>query len=178
MTILRVLRDWDEDAAVLRRKARKVKRADGEMKALLADLVETMRENKGVGLAAPQVGRDLRAIVIEYPEDDEQEDSPLVLYQLLNPEILKQRGELEDQEGCLSLPGLLADVKRAEHITVCGLDAEGQEIRIKAHGWLARIFQHEIDHTRGVLMLDRATQVYSVETDEEGQTVITPLAPA
>ena len=178
MTVLRVLRDWDEDAAVLRRQARKVKQVDGQVQKLLAEMVETMRDNKGVGLAAPQVGHDLQAIVIEYPEDDEQEDSPLVLYQLLNPEILKQRGETEDQEGCLSLPGLLADVKRAEHVTVRGLDAEGQQIRIKAHGWLARIFQHEIDHTRGVLMLDRATQVYRVETDEEGQTVITPLVPA
>ena len=176
MTILRVVRDWDEEAEVLHRKARKVRQVDGSIQELLADMVETMRESKGVGLAAPQVGRSLRAIVVEYPEDDQVEDSPLALYRLLNPEILRQKGEIEDQEGCLSLPGLLADVKRAEHVTVRGLDVQGQEVRIKASGWLARIFQHEIDHTRGVMMLDRATQVYRVETDEEGETVLTPLA--
>lgn len=177
MTLLRVLRDWDAEAEVLHRKARKIKRVDGSIQKLLADMVETMRASQGIGLAAPQVGRSLRAIVIEYPEDDQAEDSPLVLYQLLNPEILKQKGEIEDQEGCLSLPGLLADVKRATHVTVRGLNAEGREVRIKASGWLARIFQHEIDHTHGVMMLERATQVYKVETDAEGETVLTPLAP-
>ncbi len=175
MTILRVLRDWDEEADMLHRKAHRVRRVDGAIRTLLADMVETMRASKGVGLAAPQVGRSLRAIVVEYPEDDQAADSPLAMYQLLNPEILKRKGEIEDQEGCLSLPGLLADVKRAEHVTVRGLDAQGQEVRIKATGWLARIFQHEIDHTHGVMMLDRATQVYKVETDAEGETTLTPL---
>lgn len=175
MTVLRVLRDWDEDAEVLHTKARKVKQVNEPIRALLADMVETMRESKGVGLAAPQIGQNLQAIVIEYPEDDQVEDSPLVLYQILNPEILKQKGKVEDQEGCLSLPGLLADVERAEQVTVRGLDAQGQEIRVKASGWLARIFQHEIDHTRGVMMVDNAIQVYKVEADEEGQTVLIPL---
>ncbi len=176
MAILRVLRDWDKDADVLHRRARKVRQVDGSIRRLLADMVETMRDSQGVGLAAPQVGRSVRAIVIEYPEDDQVEDSPLVLYQLLNPEILKQKGTVEDQEGCLSLPGLLADVQRAEQVTVRGLDAQGQEVRIKAAGWLARIFQHEIDHTHGVMMLERATRVYRVETAADGETVLTPLA--
>lgn len=175
MTVLRVLRDWDEDAEILHRKARKVKQFDEALQKTLTNMVETMRDSKGVGLAAPQVGQNLQAIVIEYPEDDQVEDSPLVLYQLLNPEILKQKGKIEDQEGCLSLPGLLADVERAEHVTVRGQDALGQEVRVKASGWLARIFQHEIDHTHGVMMVDKATQVYKVEEDEEGQTVVTPL---
>lgn len=178
MAVLRVLREWDADAGVLRRPARKVRKVDSATRRLLADMVETMRDSQGVGLAAPQVGKGVQAIVIEFSEEEGSEEAPPTLYQLCNPEIVRRRGEVEDQEGCLSLPGLLADVKRAEQVTVKGLDPQGREVRVKARGWLARIFQHEIDHTRGVLMLDRATRVYKVEQDEEGRTVLIPTSDA
>ena len=101
---------------MLRRKARKVKRVDGQMKTLLADMVETMRESKGVGLAAPQVGRDLRAVVVEYPEDDEQEDrSASTVSAAQSRDSQAARGTRRPGR-MLELTRLLADVKRAEHI--------------------------------------------------------------
>ncbi len=176
MAVLRILCDWDEGAAVLHRRARKIRTVDSTVRALLDDMTETMREAKGVGLAAPQIGQSLQAVVIEYPEDDTDPDSALILYQIVNPEIVRRQGLVEGQEGCLSLPGLLADVERAQSITVKGLDRHGKAIRIKAHGWLARILQHEIDHLQGILMLDQATQIYKAETQEDGSVLLTPLA--
>lgn len=176
MAVLRIVGYQDEDAAVLYQRARKVRQVDAALCRLLDDMVDTMRGAGGVGLAAPQVGVDLRAVVVEYPEDDSDPESPLILYQILNPEIVRQRGQIEDQEGCLSLPGLLADVDRAVHVTVKGLDRQGAPIRLKLSGWLARIFQHEIDHTMGILMLERASRIYRVEAQEDGSPVLVPVA--
>ncbi len=148
---------------VLRRKARKVTEFGPELQKLIDDMVETMREAPGVGLAAPQVGESIRLIVIEYG-DEEDEDAPKKLYTILNPEIVRASTEVEmGNEGCLSIPGLVGDVERNLSITVKGLNRRGQPTRIKASGWLARIFQHEIDHLDGVLFVDRAKQVYKVE---------------
>jgi peptide deformylase len=148
---------------VLRKKARKVADFGPELQTLLDDMVETMREAPGVGLAAPQVNVPLRVIVVEYGED-EDEDIPPKLYQVVNPEIIRVSTETEPgTEGCLSIPGIVGDVDRALSITVKGQNRRGQLIRIKANGWMARIFQHEIDHLDGVLFTDRAKKVWKAE---------------
>lgn len=153
-------------APVLRRKARKVTDFGPDLQNLLDDMVETMRLAPGVGLAAPQVDVPLRTIVVEYG-DEEDEDVPPKLYLVVNPEIVRISDETEvGTEGCLSIPGIVGDVDRSLAITVKGLNRRGQPIRIKAKGWLARIFQHEIDHLDGVLFTDRAERVWK----NEGQT--------
>lgn len=175
MAVLDILQDWREDASLLHRKTVRIRKVDGRLRRLLNDMVETMREADGVGLAAPQVGRNLSALVIEYADTDEDPDAVPELFKVLNPQIVRARGEVEGREGCLSVPGFLADVDRAERITVKGMDVDGKAIRIKADGWLARIFQHEIDHLNGILMLDRANRLYKVEEGEDGEPVVTPI---
>jgi peptide deformylase len=130
-------------------------------------MIETMRQAPGVGLAAPQVGIPERLIVVEYPEDDEQEGSPKKLYVVVNPEIKKASSETEMAlEACLSIPGLQGEVERALEVTVKGRTRRGQLQTIKAKGWLARIFQHEIDHIEGIVYTDRATKVWQPAPDE------------
>jgi peptide deformylase len=130
-------------------------------------MIETLREAPGVGLAAPQVGISDRVIVVEYPEDDEQEDAPRKLFVVINPEIKEISAETESGiEGCLSIPSLHGDVERALAVTVKGLTRHGQPFKIKAKGWLARIFQHEIDHINGVVFTDRATKVWRPAPEE------------
>lgn len=153
---------------VLRRKARKITSFDNDLQQLVDDMVETMRQAPGVGLAAPQVGLSQRLIVVEYDEDDQIEDSPRKLYVVTNPEIIKTSDETEmGIEGCLSVPGLVGEVERNLEIVVRGQNRRGQPVKIKAKGWLARIFQHEIDHLDGVLYTDRATQVWKPSPEEE-----------
>jgi peptide deformylase len=148
---------------ILRRKARKVTEFGPELQTLLDDMVETMRVAPGVGLAAPQINIPLRVIVVEYG-DEEDEKVPPKLYQVVNPEITRISTETEvGTEGCLSIPGIVGDVERSLAITVKGLNRRGQPVRIKADGWLARIFQHEIDHLDGVLFVDRAEKVWKFE---------------
>ena len=152
---------------ILRRKARTVTSFDSELQSLVEDMIETLREAPGVGLAAPQVGISDRLIVVEYPEDDEQEDAPKKLYIVVNPEIKDMSTETEmGIEGCLSIPGLHGEVDRALAVTVKGLTRHGQPVRIKAKGWLARIFQHEIDHINGVVFSDRAAKVWKPAPEE------------
>ncbi len=155
---------------VLRRKARKVTEFGPELQKLLDDMVETMREAPGVGLAAPQVDIPLRVITVEYG-DDEDETVPKKLFTLINPEIARASTEVEmGTEGCLSLPGLVGDVERPVSVTVKAYNRHGQPTKIKANGWLARIFQHEIDHLDGILFTDRAKQVRKVE-DNPNQVI-------
>ena len=152
---------------VLRRKARIVTRFDSELQTLVEDMIETLRDAPGVGLAAPQVGISDRLIVVEYPEDDEQEDSPKKLYIVANPEIKEISEETEmGIEGCLSIPNLHGEVERALVVTVKGQTRRGQPVKIKARGWLARIFQHEIDHLNGVVFTDRAIKVWKPAPEE------------
>lgn len=152
---------------VLRRKARPVTEFGPALQILVEDMIETMRQAPGVGLAAPQVGVSDRVIVVEYPADDEQEDSPKKLYVVVNPEIKEISTETEPGiEGCLSIPGLQGEVERALAVTVKGRTRRGQPLKIKAKGWLARIFQHEVDHLEGVVFTDRATKVWKPEPDE------------
>jgi peptide deformylase len=152
---------------VLRKKARKVTDFGLELQTLIDDMVETMRAAPGVGLAAPQVASPLRVIVIEFGDEDDDE-VPQKLYTMVNPEIVRASDEMvAGTEGCLSIPGFIGDVERMEQITVKGQNRQGQPMRVKASGWLARIFQHEIDHLNGVLYTDRALRVWKPEEGEE-----------
>ena len=149
---------------VLKRKAHAVTKFDKDLQVLLNDMVETMREAPGVGLAAPQIGLLERIVVIEYfekQEDEEKEDAPKKVWAVINPEIVKASEETEmGVEGCLSIPGLVGEVERFSAIQIKGLNRHGQPVKLKAEGWLARIFQHEIDHLNGVLFPDRAVKVW------------------
>lgn len=152
-------------APVLRQKARKVSSFGADLQKLIDDMVETMREAPGVGLAAPQVDEPLRVIVVEFG-DEEDEEAPAKLYSLVNPEVIKASAETDmGTEGCLSIPGFVGDVDRPVSVTIKGLNRRGKPMRIKAKGWLARIFQHEIDHLDGVLFIDRAEKVWKVEEE-------------
>jgi peptide deformylase len=152
---------------ILRRKARTITRFDAELQSLIEGMIETLREAPGVGLAAPQVGVSDRLIVVEYPEDDELQDTPKKLFVVINPEIKEISAETEmGIEGCLSIPGLHGEVERALAVTVKGQTRRGQPFKIKAKGWLARIFQHEIDHLNGVVFTDRATKVWKPAPEE------------
>ena len=156
---------------VLRRKAHAVTKFDKNLQTLIDDMVETMREAPGVGLAAPQIGLSERLIVVEYfekEEDEEKEDAPKKVWAVLNPEIVKASEEkLLGVEGCLSIPNLVGEVERHAAIQVKGLNRHGKPMKIKAEGWLARIFQHEIDHLNGVMFTDRATHVWQPPQDVE-----------
>ncbi len=145
---------------VLRVKGKQVKNFDKEFQALVDNMVETMRDAPGVGLAAPQVGESLQLAVVEF--GDEADDSvPKKLYVIANPEITKPSEEtITDVEACLSVPGLAGEVERHESLVVKAQNRHGQPYKIIAKGWLARIFQHEIDHLNGVLYIDRAINLY------------------
>jgi peptide deformylase len=162
------------DDPVLRRKAKKVVKVTPELRQLLDDMVETMRDAPGVGLAAPQVGVSERVIVVEYAEEeDEEEGAPppkKKLYTLINPEIIWTSEDMVDgTEGCLSIPGWLGDVSRHEAIAIKALNRSGQKVKINAEGWLARVFQHEIDHLDGVLYIDRLVSPDTLRRIEPGQ---------
>jgi peptide deformylase len=163
---------------ILRRKARPVGAFDQELQALIDDMIDTMRAAPGVGLAAPQVEDARRVIVVEYAEVelDEQveqaepqpEPKPR-LYVLVNPEVVKASEEtVVGVEGCLSIPGVVGEVERNLSIQVKGLNRRGKPVKVKAEGWLARIFQHEVDHLNGVLFPDRATRVWRPEPEDIG----------
>lgn len=152
---------------ILRRKALKVEKFDKELQQLIEDMIETMRAEPGVGLAAPQVAVPLRLIVVEYGED-ENPDSPPKLYVMANPEITRASAETEvGVEGCLSIPGYVGEVERAAEIVVRGQNRFGKPMKVKAKGWLARIFQHEIDHLNGILFIDRTDKVWKTEAEKE-----------
>jgi peptide deformylase len=153
---------------ILRKKAQPVKKFDAPLQALIDDMIETMREAPGVGLAAPQVGVSSRLIVVEYAMDDSKEDAPKKLFVMANPEIKELSAETElGVEGCLSVPGLQGEVERSLQVTVKGLNRHGQPMKVKARGWMARIFQHEIDHINGIVFTDRAIRVWKPEPEAQ-----------
>ncbi len=155
---------------ILRHKAHKVSDFGPDFQTLVEDMVETMRVAPGVGLAAPQVGESTRLIVVEYG-DEENEELPPKLYVMANPEITRSSEEtLVGTEGCLSIPGIQGDVERLVAVTVKGLNRHGRSMTVKAKGWLARIFQHEIDHLDGILFVDRAEKLWQAE-EHQGQVV-------
>ena len=151
---------------VLRQRARSVDRFDGELVELVDDMIETMRAAPGVGLAAPQIGVPKRVIVVEFG-DEYDETIPEQLFVVVNPEIVQQSEEkIPGIEGCLSVPGLVGEVSRSQIVTVRGKDQFGKKVNIRAQGWLARIFQHEVDHINGVLYTDRTDQIWQPKEDE------------
>ena len=159
---------------VLRRKARPVTDFDKNLQTLIDDMIETMRDAPGVGLAAPQVAVSERVIVVEYaePEEVEEGEEPVEvepkLYVMVNPEIVKASPEtVVGVEGCLSIPMLVGEVERAHEIRIKGFNRRGQPMKLKVDGWLARIFQHEIDHINGVVFTDHATKVWQPEEPVE-----------
>ncbi|HEV2072841.1 MAG TPA: peptide deformylase [Thermomicrobiales bacterium] len=151
MAILDIVLEGDP---VLRKKAVKVPRADDGIRKLAANMYETMLEAPGVGLAAPQIGKSIRLIVVHVPEDEDDE-TPEVSLKLLNPEIIKAFGTQVGAEGCLSIPGWAGNVERAMNITVKATDMNDKPVRIRAQGYLAVVLQHEIDHLDGILFPDR-----------------------
>jgi peptide deformylase len=163
---------------VLRKNARKVAMVSAETRRLLEDMVETMRAAPGVGLAATQVGVGQRVIVVEYadePDEKPPEGAPPpkpVLFTLINPEITRtSRQKVSGIEACLSVPGFAGEVERHWEVVVKGFNAKGSPVRIRAKGWLARIFQHEIDHINGILFVDRAGKVWEVRSEEAKDNV-------
>ena len=151
---------------VLREKAQPVETFDDDLQILIDDMIETMRAAPGVGLAAPQIGVPKRVIVVEFGHEDD-ESIPEQLYVVVNPEIVKQSEKaVMGIEGCLSVPGFTGEVARAEVVTVRGQDPTGKKVKIRAQGWLARIFQHEIDHINGILYTDRAGPIWQSDQDE------------
>jgi len=160
----------------LRQKAKKVRDFGPSLQALIDDIVETMRAAPGLGLAAPQVGIPLRIVAIELPEaeDEEENEDPYrgKLIVICNPEIVKRWGEEDGQEGCLSLPEYVGEVKRAARVVVKAHDRRGKEIRLRAEGLMARVLQHEIDHLNGNLFVDRLEsleKLYRLEPSDEGR---------
>lgn len=154
MAILKIKKYPDP---ILRRKCQGVKEVTEEIKNLGWDIVETIEENEGIGLAAPQVGELKRVIVIHPIKERSPEEKSKKLSQVfINPEIIKRSKEtIIDEEGCLSFPGLFLKIKRAKEVEVEALGKEGEKVQIKAEGLPARILQHEIDHLDGILFIDK-----------------------
>ena len=143
---------------VLRQKAKKVTQVDRPIQKLIDDMIETMKVAPGVGLAAPQIGVPLRLAVIDV------EDKITVI---VNPEIVKRIGEVELDEGCLSVPGFWGRLNRAEKVSVKALDRHGKELRIRdAEGLFAQALQHEIDHLDGHLYIDRMDTLDKLQRSE------------
>jgi peptide deformylase len=162
---------------VLKRKAKPITKFDKDLQTLIDDMIETMRDAPGVGLAAPQVNISEQLIVVEYSEDDDEEEAedaeekpekPKKLFVMINPEIVKTSEEkVLGVEGCLSIPGIQGEVERYEAIQVKGLNRFGRPQKLKVDGWMARIFQHEIDHLNGILFTEIATRLWKFQEEEE-----------
>jgi peptide deformylase len=148
---------------VLKQKSKRVRTIDGSVKKLISDMIETLHAEPGrVGLAAPQVGVPLRVIVIGLPDDED--------IVIINPAIVRKRGERLIDEGCLSLPGYFGQIKRAEFVTAKGRNQTGKEIRIRADGLLAQALEHEIDHINGILYvnhLESMDMLHKIELEEK-----------
>jgi peptide deformylase len=158
---------------MLRRKSHKITTLNNAFQVLVDEMIETMRQEPGVGLAAPQVNISSQLIIVEYLLDDLIEDAKPELFIVVNPEITKTNDEtIMGIEGCLSVPDLVGDVERYASVTVTGLDRHGKNQKIFATGWLARIFQHEIDHLNGILFVDRAKKIWKPEVEETGEKII------
>jgi peptide deformylase len=157
MAIRIIVKDPDPG---LREKAKLVSKITPNIHKLLNDMADTMYDARGVGLAAPQIGILKRVIVMDV--GDEQG-----LIELINPEVVSEEGEQLGPEGCLSIPGLQGDVKRAFKVKAKGLDRDGNEITIEGTELLARCILHEIDHLNGILFTDIAESVYRREKDED-----------
>ena len=137
--------------------------ADPIFQQLLDDMFETMYRAPGIGLAAPQINVSKRIFTVDLQDDDEAH-GPLVV---INPKFTLTEGEIEATEGCLSVPGMVGEMTRFEHVVCTGLDRRGQKIELDGVGLFARCLQHEMDHLNGVLYIDKAQNIRPAETDEE-----------
>lgn len=146
MAILEIRKNFD---AVLRRRADEVSQVTDATRTLIRDMIDTMHAAQGVGLAAPQVGVSSRILIAN---DTGEPGNDIAL---INPRIVSRGGKVAGVEGCLSLPGLWAEVRRSAQVTVEALTPEGKEVRLEGRELLSRIFQHEIDHLDGILFIDR-----------------------
>jgi peptide deformylase len=161
---------------LLRQKSKKVTRFGDSLRNLVEDMFDTLRAVNGLGLAAPQIGVLQRVFIVELPPeygDEGNEVAPEERYVLVNPEIVKMRGEEEMEEGCLSIPGYRGLVKRATSVTIKGQDLNGRPVRYRGEDLLAQAFQHENDHLDGVLYIDRLEspdKLWRISVgDEEGE---------
>lgn len=136
---------------VLKGKCRPVENITPDIHKLIDDMIETMYDAPGVGLAAPQVGIPIRLTVIDVSSDEEKH--PVLV--LINPEIISYEGEIEEEEGCLSVKGYYADVRRYEKVRVRAHDRNGNVVEVDGEGLLSRALQHELDHLDGVVFVDR-----------------------
>jgi peptide deformylase len=159
---------------VLRQKAKRVPNAhhpDAALQRLIDDMIESMYAARGVGLAAPQIGVSLRLVVIGIPEEEP--------FALINPEIVKVSGERLLDEGCLSVPGYRAEVRRHRIVTAKGVNREGKEVRIKARdNLLAQALEHEIDHINGILYIDHLDSLDELVKLEPGESISREAAPS
>lgn len=141
--------------SVLKKRSKEVDRIDEEVKKLIHDMAETMYEANGIGLAACQVGVPRRIIVLDVSPIDPKQS----FFAMINPEIVSEEGEIDHEEGCLSVPDCLEKVRRKERVRVRGMSLEGEEMEVAGEGILAFALQHEIDHTNGLLILDRVSRL-------------------
>ena len=151
---------------MLRQKARRVTKIDDALQRLIDDMIDTMREANGVGLAANQVGVLQRVVVIEMPEEEEE-----VVRVLINPEIVRREGERVVEEGCLSIPGYRGELTRSLKVRVRALDRDGNPVRFKAEGLLAQALEHETDHINGTLYIDHLEspeKLWKLQAQEAG----------
>ncbi len=161
---------------ILRQKTRPVTKFDNDLQELIDNMIETMRESNGAGLAAPQVGLPIQLTVIEslpkLDEDGEEIPDSRQLFVVTNPRIVwESRDLLDGIEGCLSIPGYVGEVSRTEAIRVRAQDRYGKKVKMKLSGWTSRIFQHEIDHLKGVLYIDRLTAPEHLWSEEEFEKI-------
>lgn len=151
MAIRKIVKKGDE---ILKKKSRSIEEINKKIIDLLDDMVDTLYENKGAGLAAPQVGFLKRMIVVDVGEG---------LIELINPEIIEAKGEVIDDEGCLSIPGVVGTVKRPEYVRIKGLNRNGETVEYEGRDFLARAFCHEVDHLDGILYTDKAERIQHTE---------------
>jgi peptide deformylase len=162
---LSVLPIYEFPHQILRRKSKKVKRIDRSVERLVADMIDTMRDANGVGLAANQVGVLRRVVVVQLPEEAEARV-------FINPEIIHREGERRVEEGCLSVPGYKGIITRAIWVKARGMDQTWKVVRLHADGLLAQALEHEIDHLNGILFMDHLKeheQLIKVEPQDENE---------
>ena len=155
MALRNIVLEGDE---ILRKRAREVTEINDRILLILDDMLETMRAKDGVGIAAPQVGILKRILIVEI-------DGQVI--ELINPEILETEGVQAEDEGCLSIPGMIGTVERPEYIKVRGLNRDGQEVTYEGTGLLSVALSHEYDHLDGILYTDKATNVREADRDRD-----------
>ena len=155
MALRKIVVEGDE---ILRKKCREVEKVDDRIRSILDDMLETLHDSHGVGIAAPQVGIMRRMFIVEVEEGDAIE--------LINPRMIKQEGAAEGEEGCLSIPGYVGTVVRPEYVKIEGLNRNGEKIVCEGRGLKAVAFCHEYDHLDGILYTDKATEVHLADEED------------